>query len=292
LLDDPYEGELFTWWLYFFAPQLSDQDRELLWTTKRAKLQLTEYTGSVVDTADSATPLVVNYTGRSVVTPLPGGQSITVQKGFWFSAHEQWKLLEMPYLDNKLVYRLFHNAERARTCDAVLSSNPGIFASVNNVTNLTTLDLEGYISPAGIPSISFNQAQELDMITPYATFPTMLFDRATGLAWYKNMLDGPKMQNPYGSTESVRRDGTAVSALVTWDSKITTLVAILGGVGDLVGAKMRRDGVYDSFMTVLQREYAMVFGENGEKIKGEDVELCWPKAAVRLDIPDFTSCSA
>ena len=41
-LDDPYEGELFTWWLYFYS-DLSKQDKELLWEVKRAKLVNVEY---------------------------------------------------------------------------------------------------------------------------------------------------------------------------------------------------------------------------------------------------------
>ena len=56
----------------------------------------------------------------------------------------------------------------------------------------------------------------------------------------------------YGSTESTRVDGTGVSALVTWDSKITTVVAILGGVTDLVRQKMKADGVYAEFVDVIE----------------------------------------
>lgn len=72
-LDDPYEGELFTWWLYFFGG-LSQQQKDQLWQVKRAKLVSVEY-------------------NQGGVGP------ITVQQGFWFSSHEQWKALEMPYRD-------------------------------------------------------------------------------------------------------------------------------------------------------------------------------------------------
>lgn len=41
-LDDPYEGELFTWWLYFFG-RLSKSEKESLWKVKRAKLISVEY---------------------------------------------------------------------------------------------------------------------------------------------------------------------------------------------------------------------------------------------------------
>ena len=133
---------------------------------------------------------------------------------------------------------------------------PGMYASVNNVTNTTTGDIIGYISPAGIPSIANQTDQELDVVTPYAVFPTLLVEgergRAVGMAWWWNMVVGKKMQNPYGSTESERIDGTAVSSFVSWDSKVTTVVALLGGVGDLVREKMERDGIYGEFLRVLE----------------------------------------
>lgn len=41
-----------------------------------------------------------------------------------------------------------------------------------------------------------------------------------------------------------------MSALVTWDSKITTVNAILGGVTDFVRQRLRRDGIYDEFISI------------------------------------------
>ena len=58
--------------------------------------------------------------------------------------------------------------------------------------------------------------------------------------------------DPYGSSESARIDGTATSSFVSWDSKITTVNAILGGVGDFVRVKMKSDGIYQEFISVLQ----------------------------------------
>ena len=43
-----------------------------------------------------------------------------------------------------------------------------------------------------------------------------------------------------------------VSALVTWDSKVTTVVSLLGGVGDLVRDKLKRDRKYDEFVSVTE----------------------------------------
>jgi hypothetical protein len=133
------------------------------------------------------------------------------EKGYWFSSHEQWKAMEMPYYDVDLIKfvalsysqilktkfpsrRLFYNAERARTCNSVATKVPGMFASVNNSTD-SSGQIIGYISNAGIPSIANQTVQELDVITPYSVFPVILFDKAVGLAWWKNIVDGKKMQS-------------------------------------------------------------------------------------------------
>ena len=63
--------------------------------------------------------------------------------------------------------------------------------------------------------------------------------------------------DPYGSSESTRVDGTAMSSFVSWDSKITTVNAILGGVSDLVRQKMKTDGIYNEFISVTQVRIAL-----------------------------------
>ncbi|KAK4934149.1 hypothetical protein LTR66_015704 [Elasticomyces elasticus] len=288
-LNDPYEGELFTWWLYFFS-NLTQAQKDQLWEVKRPQLVAFKYTGLVINTSFSDS-IATNYSGLPV---LNSSNPITVQNGFWFSSHEQWKLLEMPYLDIPLVYRIFHNAECVRTCNSVLmGQNSGMFASVNNITDPITGQIDGYISYAGTPSVANQTTQELDVVTPYSVFPTLLFNTSVGLAWYKNMLDGKGMQNLYGSSEALRRDGTGVSAFVSWDSKITTIVALLGGVGEFVGRRMKREGLYDEFVRVLTREYGMVFNESmgGSGLVGENVDLCYPDFQVPVvNVTDFETC--
>jgi hypothetical protein len=43
-----------------------------------------------------------------------------------------------------------------------------------------------------------------------------------------------------------------MSSFVSWDSKITTVNALLGGVSGLVRKKMKTDGIYDNFIAVTQ----------------------------------------
>lgn len=98
-------------------------------------------------------------------------------------------------IDVELCSRVFKNAERVRTCNSVTTKVPGMFASVNNVTDPSTGDVVGYISNAGIPSIANQTVQELDVITPYSVFPTVLFDKAVGMVWWRNMAIAKKMQS-------------------------------------------------------------------------------------------------
>lgn len=286
-LNDPHEGELFTWWLYFFGP-LSASCKEQLWLAKRPQLRAVNYTGSTVNT-DFSYHNMSEYKGL----PVQDGQSIrpiTVQQGIWFSSREQWKILEMPYLDVPLVRRLFHNAERVRTCNSMLmGQNAGMFASVHVITDHVMGKIEDDIPAAGIPSIANQTEQRLDVTTPYSKFPTTLFNQSVALAWYLNMLKAKGMQSLYGSSESTRRDGSGISASVSWDSKVTTLVGLLGGVGDFVRAKMKTEGIYDEFFKVLSREYELEFGS---MLYGEDVDMCLPNFEVPVvNVTDFSHCS-
>jgi hypothetical protein len=111
-----------------------------------------------------------------------------------FTQDISFKLLS-PQTTNLDSSRIYENAERARTCNSVVTSVPGMFASVNNSTDPTTNEIISYISNAGIPSIANQTIQYLEVITPYSVFPTILFNKSVGLAWWRNMLLGKKMQS-------------------------------------------------------------------------------------------------
>jgi hypothetical protein len=123
-LDDPYEGELFAFMMYLFAP-LGEIDRNAIWNAKKFKLQ------------------AVNYHVEEL------NQDLTVQKGWWFSSHEQWKYLFLPYLDSDINKRVFMNGEKARTWDANASKLPGMFASVTSTIASNDQQLN-YFSDCGI----------------------------------------------------------------------------------------------------------------------------------------------
>jgi len=52
-------------------------------------------------------------------------------RGYWFSAHETWKYLFLPYNNVPLTHNLIANGEKARTWDAYQNNIHGMFASVN-----------------------------------------------------------------------------------------------------------------------------------------------------------------
>lgn len=89
-----------------------------------------------------------------------------------------------------------------RTCNGVVTKCPGLYASINNYTDPATNEVGSYISPAGIPSIANNTEQYHVVATPYGSWPTMLFDRGVGLAWWHNMVSGKKMQSKTSSHTS------------------------------------------------------------------------------------------
>lgn len=273
LLLDPYEGETVTVLLDVAASFSTPTERELMWELKRPYMVAEQYTGP---------------------TPTLPQVNITVQRGWMFSSHEQWKALLLPYLSAEAPRRVLANCERARTWDAALARIPGLFASVTDVSpNGPGVPPPPYASACGVPSLASARVTRRDVVTPYASFPVWQHNASVGGCWYTAMLRGARMQGPLGSTEAIAVNGSLVSPVVTWDSKITTLLAAVGGVGDLVAAGLaaRTDAsdpgqsALDRFAAVVQREYATVFFPSGMAVPlaGEGLPLATPQA----ELPPF-----
>jgi hypothetical protein len=76
--------------------------------------------------------------------------------------------------------------------------------------------------------------------------------------------------------------------LLTWDSKVTTVNALLGGVRDLVRQGLKKEGLYKTFISITEREYSRVF----KNLKGEHIGLCLPAESIPdAGLVDFTSCA-
>jgi hypothetical protein len=266
-LDDPYEGELFAFFMDLYSPwelfNYTKAEREKIWEYKRKKL-------------------------RNVSLKINATASITVEEGYWHSSHEKWKYLVLPYTDVPINRRIFLNGERARTWYSCMQGIPGLLASVSQVTPKGLYNYT-YISACGIQPIASQPVHYTTTLTTYGAFPVVLADANVGLAWYLNMLQGPRMQGPLGATESVNSTGTVICPVVTWDSKIPTLVAAIGGVTDITAAIMKQDGVYDRFYKIIDQEWSRVF----PTLHGEDLPLCVPRKQIPVDaLSDFTTCTA
>ena len=94
---------------------------------------------------------------------------------YWFSTHEQWKTLLLPYLhptDLPLVTALFSNCETARTIDASLTSLPGLLASINDVAQPgpDQQNIPDYASACGVASIAMETIERRCVLVVMYTY--------------------------------------------------------------------------------------------------------------------------
>lgn len=229
-LDDPYEGEMMVVFMDLFS--VPGSWMEAVWKRKLKKLVPVVYDASTI-----------------------------VQQGFWFSAHEQWKYAFLPYLSIPLQKTLFFNGEMARTHFSASNRIPGLFASCANVTANPDV-APNYLSATGIASLASQTINSTYTVTPYGSWSVLLANRSCGLAWYRNMISGTGMSGPLGSTEACSVDGAEIAPVVTWDSKVTSVLAALGGVGELTAAYMDRANVTSKFVDRIEKLYGAVFGSS------------------------------
>ncbi|GAM25332.1 hypothetical protein SAMD00019534_085070 [Acytostelium subglobosum LB1] len=215
----PFEGELFAVFADIFGKWENPTQRDSTWDLSLYKL---------------------NWT-------IPAGV-ITVQRGWTYSSHEAWKYIMMPYQSVPIQARILANCEKARTWFSTLSGYPGLFAASYN----STLN---YVTSVGIANLSRASIDYNDFYTPYGAFPVLMANHSVGLVWYNNMLKGPAMQGPYGSTESGTNDGKAVANIMSWDTKGPSVIAMLGGIGDIVKEALVGDRKYQMFFDRINSSY-------------------------------------
>ena len=135
----------------------------------------------------------------------------------------------------------------------------------------------------GIQELASQPVTCLDIVTPYGAAPLMLFDAAT--ADTHTLQQSSRVTLIDDDDERVRQrrprlvrhlatvadagsvrchwaasiDGKAIAPLLTWDVKGTSLLTMLGGLAPLTRPALQRDGVSDRFVSVVEREYGLVF---------------------------------
>jgi len=227
-LTDSYEGELMTVFMTLFSGDLSATEKQAIWANKFINTR--------------------NYSTLS-------GEVLTVIEGWAFSAHEQWKFLVLPYLDFKAARDLYLNGEKVRADFSNKHQFRGFFTSVNGP------DLN-YVSLLGVQDVASEIGVVNTISAPYATFPMLLADQVnhhnTGLNWLRNILAYDKMLGDYGMVESYDTHTFAITPLLTWDGKVLTDLALMGGVFRETREFMIEDGIYLPFMALLETEYAKI----------------------------------
>ena len=295
-LDDPYEGELFTNMAFLFGDwSWTGASSDSVWVLKRAMLQPVGFL--VPANADGAgNPALATF--------------LTLEKGYWFSGHEKWKFWMMPYQSSEWSAQVFRAGELARSWSSVINGLPGGFASAAGMAESDTQDT-GYVSDCGIAALAWEPVSNKDILTPYAFAALMLASRSHGLSWYHNFLLAPRAQTCFGSLEALNRTGSNFAPLSTWDTKVTTLVAMNGGLGPLVAAALADEplnaGSYgsgvggsgtplppglqsamDLFVWVVDREWSRVF--QGLPL-GAALDFVRPAAKMPQTLDPWPSCT-
>jgi len=274
-LRDPFEGELMIMFEDMLAPGVMDDKKikKRLWKKVKNGVHKLQYKGPEGCGEDC----------------LPNGP-ITIESGWRFSAHEQWKYLVLPYLEDDRARRVFANGERARSWDAYRRDLGGMLAAAYRPPHADSSSGEPvYMDTYGINSASYGFTEPADTdltVTPYGAFPLILASRGIGLAWHRAMLARNKMQSQFGSIESSEVHGEGRSSeIMTWDTKVSSDLAMVGGTGAILKRFLERVGKYDHFLGIVNEQLSS-FG----KLKGEDTPFA-PAPVISAMSEDFPNCA-
>ena len=104
---------------------------------------------------------------------------------------------------------------------------------------------------SGIPSIAYQKATFNSLVTPYGCFPLLLLNKEIGAAWLHNTIYSPCGQTQYGALEGTGLNGTLISPVLTWDTKITTVLAAMNGTWALIQDRLEQEGLLSQFVSRL-----------------------------------------
>lgn len=233
-LADPFEGELMVYFIDLMADGVWNNDTTKLNSDGSNYTRRDRLWKVTLASFDGGTHVSQNYEDAR----LPNGP-ITVQSGWRFSSHEQWKYFVLPYLNaSELVGRIVRNGERARTWHSKLNGYSGLMGSCYNWKG-------NYKDIFGIPQLAggFALPKRANMMaTPYGAYPLMLVDRGAGLVWYRSMVGRPRMQSSLGSLEASQMELPGFVAMkYSWDTKVTTNMAVLGGLGAVLQRALQKE---------------------------------------------------
>ncbi len=114
----------------------------------------------------------------------------------------------------------------------------------------------------------------------------MLINKEFGAAWLHNTVYSPCGQTKYGALEGTGLNGSLMSPTLTWDTKITTVLAILNGTRKIIERHLTKAKLIDEFTAIVEREYSTAF----PTIDGSWMDLITPSNQVKEGRADFTTC--
>ena len=201
-----------------------------------------------------------------------GRKKVDVVEGFWFSSHEEWSNLVLPFRDLPVADRLFLNGQRVRTQVSARRGWSGLFASTHRPVARAGEEL-AYENATGIQEVASAPVRTgAPIFAPDASFPLALVDRQLFASWLNSMTSRPGAFGPYGIGESYSEDGRS-APLLTWDGKALPMVGLMGGVSGDIRRLLKKDGSYNAFMKRVERDYRL-FDE--ATIQGDDVPFHAP----------------
>ena len=74
--------------------------------------------------------------------------------------------------------------------------------------------------------------------------------------------------------------------MTTWDSKITTVISIMGGLSDIISKKLRKTNAYEKFINIINKEWSLKL----KTLKGEEIGFALPSVTFPKGREDFVTC--
>lgn len=320
VLNDPYEGELMAVWL-FLSGLLPDgaSGEEAIWELKRPQLRHRVYSSEDKQCPGGQMQRIGAQEGfwfssheqmKALYLPYLGLQSGAMRQSVlrawarsggtgwgWHrggrASGQGWTDLDgsLARATPNVTSLVLRSSEVARTTDAVCSGQPGLLASCADLAEVGAPAPAGYVSAAGIASLASQPVLRRDLVTPYGSLTLAMADPAAAACWVRQQLAGPRALGPLGATASVAVNGSMIGPVVTWDSKISLLIAFAGGTGDLAAAEMG-PAAMGKLAERLELEYGRVFGP-GTPVWGllKDGPFALPQASIPVEpLGQFRGC--
>jgi len=178
--------------------------------------------------------------------------------------------------------KVLRSSEAARTMDGRCGRLPGLLASCADLAHVGAPAPAGYVSAAGVPSVASQPVLRRDLVTPYGSLTLAMVDPAVAACWVRQTMAGPRATGPLGATAAVAVNGSMIAPIVTWDSKISLLIGLAGGTGDLAAAEIGQAAT-SKLLERLEEEYGRVFGPGTQVWNTLSDSMQVPRASIPVE---------